>query len=61
MHFVVGAMRYYDEEDPKKPRPVRPIHKGDGAREAQESEPHTVGPHGFKDRGRDEHRHVHRC
>lgn len=62
MHFVVGAMRYDDEDDPKKPRPVRSMRKGDNALEAQEYEPRSVGPHGWKDdRGRDHHRHVHRC
>lgn len=52
-------MRYYDEEDPKKPQPVGASRKGDGAREAQEYEPHTVGPHGWKDDRNDRHRHVH--
>jgi hypothetical protein len=57
MQFVVGAMRYYDEEDPKKPRPVHGLRKGNNMLEAEEAEPHTV----WKDRGQDHHRHVHRC
>jgi hypothetical protein len=55
--FLVDAMRDYDEEDPKKPRPVTSARKGDNALEAQE---YGVGP-GRKDNDRDRHRHVHRC
>ena len=53
-------MRYYDEEDPKKPQPLRRQPKGDNALEAQEYGPRTVGPRGGwgKDDGRDHHRHV---
>ena len=48
-------MRDYDEEDPKKPRPVNARRKGDNALEAQEYAPHTVMP---KDDRLDRHRHV---
>ena len=51
-------MRDYDEEDPKKPQPVRARRKGENAHEAQESGPSPVIP---KDEGRDFHRHVIRC
>jgi hypothetical protein len=54
-------MRYYDEEDPKKPQPVSGLRKGDGARESQEYDLRKVGPHGRKDDRRDHHRHVHHC
>ena len=40
---------YDDEEDPKKPRPVRDARKRDGAAECAEAR---------KDEGRDHHRHV---
>lgn len=61
MHSDSDAMRYYDEEDPKKPQPVRAFRKGDNEREAQEYGPRNVGPHGRKDDRRDYHRHVHAC
>jgi len=50
-------MRYYDEEDPKKPQPVTSPRKGDGSLEAQEYMPRKVNRDDFRDR----HRHVHRC
>ena len=53
-------MRYDDEEDPKKPRPVTAFRKGDNRLEAQEHGPREVGPRGRKDDRRDDHRHV-RC
>lgn len=51
-------MREYDEEDPKKPRPVIRRRKGDNSVEAQEYQPRAVGPRGGKDDRRDHHRHV---
>ena len=53
-------MRYDDEEDPKKPRPVRRLGKGDNALESQEHEPYNPHKVPGKDDGRDHHRHV-RC
>jgi hypothetical protein len=53
-------MRYYDEEDPKKPQPVAGRRKGDNALEAQEYAPREVSPANGDD-FRDRHRHVHRC
>jgi hypothetical protein len=55
MHRHRGAMRYYDEGDPKTPQPVGASRKGDNALESREYEPHKV-PRG----DRDLHRHVHR-
>jgi hypothetical protein len=46
MHFLLGAMRDEDEEDPKKPQPVSGGRKGDNASEAQEHGPSEVGPDG---------------
>lgn len=50
-------MRYYDEEDPKKPRPVDCRRKGDNAAESKEYGPREVAPT-RKDHDRDRHRHV---
>jgi len=50
-------MRYDDEEDPKKPAPVRGHRKGESAIEAGEHEPLEVGPRVGDD---DYHAHV-RC
>jgi hypothetical protein len=50
------AMRYEDEEDPKKPRPVSRSRKGDGVLESQEYGPREVNP--SKDDDYDRHRHV---
>ena len=43
-------MPYFDEHDPKKPRPVKVDKKGDGWPERGEAR---------KDNERDHHRHVH--
>ena len=48
-------MRDYDEEDPKKPQPVRVPLKGTNAYEAAESAPWRPIR---KDLDRDRHRHV---
>jgi hypothetical protein len=48
-------MRDYDEQNPKKPRPVRTPRKGSNAFEAAESTPWQPI---LKDRDRDQHRHV---
>ncbi|HEU0034210.1 MAG TPA: hypothetical protein VFQ53_26460 [Kofleriaceae bacterium] len=48
-------MRDYDEEDPKKPQPVRSPKKGTNAPEAAEAFPWR---HLRKDDERDRHRHV---
>ena len=46
-------MRYYEEDDPKRPRPVNDAKKREGWAERGESR---------KDNDRDDHRHVHvRC
>ncbi len=58
MHGHLVAMRYHDEEDPKKPQPVRAMRKGDNHRESQEHGLRPVGPHGPK-HARDHYRHVH--
>lgn len=50
-------MRYHDEDDPKKPRPVSIRRKGDNAFEAQEYAPREVSPL-RKDGDIDRHRHV---
>jgi len=47
-------MRDYDEEDPRKPYPVRPFRKPVGAAEAVETPWRLVR----KDDDRDRHRHV---
>lgn len=47
-------MREYDEEDPKKPRPVLTRKKGSNAFESAESAPWQK----LKDLDRDRHRHV---
>ena len=57
MHGRSHAMRYDDEEDPKKPQPVSRRAKGENPSEAQEHHLHKVGP----DDRLDHHRHVHRC
>lgn len=50
---LVSVMRYYDEDDPKRPRPVNDAKKREGWAERGESR---------KDNERDHHRHVHvRC
>lgn len=54
---TADVMRYYDEEDPKKPAPVHQRRKGESALEASEHEPIEVGP---KDGDEDHHAHV-RC
>jgi len=61
MHESSIAMRYDDQEDPKKPQPVATFRKGDNQLEAQEHGLRKVGPLGGKDDRRDNHRHVHRC
>jgi hypothetical protein len=49
------AMRDYDEEDPKKPQPVRIPKKGSNSFEATEADPwRTIR----KDIDRDRHRHL---
>jgi hypothetical protein len=48
-------MREYDEEDPKKPQPVRAHKKGSNAYEAAEAAPWRQA---LKDPDRDRHRHV---
>jgi len=48
-------MRDYDEQDPKKPRPVKAPRKGSNAFEAAEAMPWQPI---LKDRDRDQHRHV---
>lgn len=48
------VMRDYDEEDPKKPRPVVTRKKGSGSYEAAEAAPWKP----LKDSDRDRHRHV---
>lgn len=45
-------MRDYDEEDPKKPQPVRILKKGSNSTEASEAVPCR------KDDERNRHRHV---
>jgi hypothetical protein len=57
MQGTSSAMRYEDEQDPKKPQPVSARCKGDNPLESQEYRPRKVGP----DDRRDHHRHVHRC
>jgi hypothetical protein len=52
--ILVGAMRDYDEEDPKKPQPVRIRRKGDCPQEAAEHGSRQVN----RDDDRDRHRHV---
>jgi hypothetical protein len=47
MQSLVDAMRYEDEEDPKKPRPVRSTKKRDGATPVESD-----------DDGNDRHRHL---
>ena len=47
-------MRYEDEDDPKKPRPVRVPKKGTNTVEAAEGAPWLIR----KDDDRDRHRHV---
>jgi hypothetical protein len=49
MQLLRNAMLYDDEQDPKKPRPVRVSRKDDGPVERGEAR---------KDEGRDDHRHV---
>lgn len=61
LHVSVFAMRFDEEDDHKKPMPVRQRRKGEGTREAAEHGPYAVGPHGPKDDHRDHHRHVIRC
>lgn len=42
-------MRFYEQEDPKTPRPVARRYKGDGALETEEHDPHELGPRrGYK-------------
>ncbi|HET9623415.1 MAG TPA: hypothetical protein VFP84_18710 [Kofleriaceae bacterium] len=48
-------MREYDEEDPKKPRPVRDAKKGSNRFEAAEAAPWRAIRH---DGDADRHRHV---
>jgi len=48
-------MRDYDEQDPKKPQPVRVPLKGTNTYEAAEAAPWR---HTRKDDDRDRHRHV---
>jgi hypothetical protein len=53
MQFLLVAMQYDDEMDPKKPRSMRMSRKGDGPDERAEAR---------KDEGREHHRHVNvRC
>ena len=49
MQLSRGTMLYDDEQDPKKPRPVRVSRKSEGSEERGEAR---------KDEGRDSHRHV---
>ena len=49
MQFSRGIMLYDDEQDPKKPRPVRVSRKSEGFDERGDAR---------KDEGRDNHRHV---
>jgi hypothetical protein len=60
MHFLDGAMRHEDEEDPKKPHPSSSGRKGDNAFEAEEYGPREVGPDGKYHDDRYQHMHV-RC
>lgn len=51
-------MRYYDEEDPKQPQPIRAGRKGNNVWESGEAgDLREVGP-ARKDDDRDRHRHV---
>ena len=52
---IGSAMRDYNEEDPKKPRPVRLIKKGYSAGEAAEADPWRMTR---QDIDADRHRHV---
>jgi hypothetical protein len=54
------AMRYEDEEDPKKPHPVWGGRKGDNAAEDREHGPDQVGPDGKEHDSHYHHMHV-RC
>jgi hypothetical protein len=47
MHWTLVAMRYEDEQDPKKPRPVRSTKKKGG-----------YVPVESDDEGKDRHRHI---
>jgi hypothetical protein len=55
LHTLTSAMRDHDEEDPKKPQPVRVPGKGINAAEAAEAAPWLPLR---KDDDRDRHRHV---
>jgi hypothetical protein len=54
-HASPPVRRDYDDEDPKKPRPVQSPKKGSNAAEAAE---HGSWWHTRKDFDRDRHRHV---
>jgi hypothetical protein len=54
LHEDVPVMRDHDEEDPKKPQPVRIPRKGSNSFEAAEAEPRAI----HKDVDRDRHHHV---
>jgi hypothetical protein len=55
LQFVLGTMREYDEEDPKKPRPVTHPKKGSNRFESAEASPWRSTRH---DLDADRHRHV---